>query len=148
MFEPMYTDLLLPTDGSPGTAEALDHALAIAGAHDATVHVLYVVDRRHHMAAPEETKAEIRDALEKESERATDEARRRIEAEGLPTVTAEREGVPHREIVAYAHDHADIVVMGTHGKTGREQLATLGSTTERVVERSNRPVLVVDIGDA
>jgi nucleotide-binding universal stress UspA family protein len=144
----MYTDLLLPTDGSPETAEVLDHALAIAGAHDATVHVLYVVDRRHHMAATEETKAEIRESLEEEAERATAEARSRIEAEGLTAVTVEREGVPHREIVAYADEHADIVVMGTHGKTGREQLVSLGSTTERVVERSDRPVLVVDIGDA
>lgn len=143
----MYTDLLVPTDGSAGTTEALDHALAIAAAHDATVHVLYVVDRRHQMAAPEETKAEIRRSLETEGERALAEARRRIESEGLACVTAKHEGVPHREIVDYADEHTDIVVMGTHGKTGREQLASLGSTTERVVERSDRPVLVVDIGD-
>jgi nucleotide-binding universal stress UspA family protein len=80
----MYTDILLPTDGSQETADALSHTLVIAGAHDATVHVLDIVDRRHQT--------------------------------------------------------------GTHGKTGREQLASLGSTTERVVERSNQPVLVVDIG--
>jgi nucleotide-binding universal stress UspA family protein len=42
---------------------------------------------------------------------------------------------------------ASQTVMGTHGKTGREQLASLDSTTERVVERSDQPVLVVDIGD-
>lgn len=143
----MYTDLLVPTDGSPGTAEVLDHALAIAGAHDATVHVLYVVDRRHYMAAPEETKAEIRASLTSEGEQALDDARSRVKAEGLDTVTAEQGGVPHREIVAYADEHADIVVMGTHGKTGRKQLASLGSTTERVVERSDQPVLVVDIGE-
>jgi len=142
----MYTDLLLPTDGSPGTTDALVHALAIAEGHDATVHVLYVVDRRHQMAAPEETKTEIRSSLAAEGERALDGARRHIEDAGLAAETATREGIPHREIVAHAGEHADIIVMGTHGKTGREQLASLGSTTERVVERSDQPVLVVDIG--
>ncbi len=142
----MYTDVLLPTDGSSGTTEALDHALAVATAHDATVHVLYVVDRRHYMAAADETKAEIKRSLEEEAERAIEDAKIRIEDEGQPCVTEQREGIPHREIVEYAEEHADIIVMGTHGKTGREQVASLGSTTERVVQNSEVPVLVVNIG--
>ena len=142
----MYSDILLPTDGSSGTVEALEHALAVATAHDATVHVLYVVDKRHYMAASEETKAEIKHSLEEEAERALEDARIRIEDEGLTCVTEQREGIPHREITAYATENVDVVVMGTHGKTGAEQVTALGSTTERVVENGEVPVFVVNIG--
>lgn len=143
----MYDDILLPTDGSSGTVEALEHTLATATAHDATVHVLYVVDRRHYMAAPDETKDEIRNSLEEEAERALGDARVRIQDEGIECVTERIEGIPHREIVEYASEHADLIVVGTHGKTGREQIESLGSTTDRVVTRSEMPTLVVDIGD-
>jgi nucleotide-binding universal stress UspA family protein len=37
--------------------------------------------------------------------------------------------------------------MGTHGRTGRDRVANLGSVTERVLESVDLPVLVVDIGD-
>lgn len=141
----MYTDILLPTDGSAGTTEAIEHALAIATAHDATIHVLYVVDRRHYMAAPADAKAEIRTSLESEATRAIEDAQEQIEAGGVSAVTQTDEGIPHRKIVEYAAENTDMVVMGTHGKTGREQVAALGSTTERVVENSDVPVLVVNL---
>ncbi len=35
--------------------------------------------------------------------------------------------------------------MGTHGRTGRDKLTSLGSVTERVIENAKRPVLVVHI---
>jgi nucleotide-binding universal stress UspA family protein len=41
----------------------------------------------------------------------------------------------------------DVIAMGTHGRTGRDRLANLGSVTERVVENAAIPALVVDIGD-
>lgn len=62
------------------------------------------------------------------------------------TTTAIRDGVPHRVILDYADEHgADVVVMGTHGRTGRDKLTSLGSVTERVIENAKRPVLVVHI---
>ena len=42
----MYDDVLIPTDGSEAVDRALDHAIPLAGDHDATVHALYVVDGR------------------------------------------------------------------------------------------------------
>lgn len=142
----MYDVVLLPTDGSNQTTEALEHAIPIAKDNDAVVHVLYVLDRRHFMAATAETKDEIRRSLDEEAERALDEASVRVREEGLECVTSTREGVPHREIEAYAHEVGiDLVVIGTHGKTGPERVATLGSTTERVVKGAEIPVLVVNL---
>lgn len=144
----MYDDILLPTDGSSATTDALDHALTIALDQDATVHVLYVLDKRHYMAASDDSTDEIRRSLEEEAERAVDDAQVRLEEEGVDCETETLEGIPHREITDFASDNEiDLIVMGTHGKTGPDRLASLGSTTERVVKNADEPVLVVEIGD-
>jgi len=142
----MYDDILVPTDGSSGTAEALDHALAIAKG-ETTVHGLYVVDKRHIMAADEDSKAEVRRSLQEEGERALDDLEVTVVDAGVAVTTVCEEGIPYRAVVEYAREHgADLVVMGTHGRTGRQGVEALGSTTERVVENGDMPVLVVDIG--
>jgi nucleotide-binding universal stress UspA family protein len=142
----MYDEILLPTDGSSGTVDAMEHALTVAADQDARIHVLYVVDRRLYTAADAANKDEIRQSLEEEAEVSLDDARVRIEDEGIECVTSRIEGIPHREITDYAdREGIDLVVMGTHGKTGSERVANLGSTTERVVQRADVPVLVVDI---
>jgi nucleotide-binding universal stress UspA family protein len=144
----MYDRILVPTDGSSGTAKTLDHACAIASDNDSTLYALYVVDRRLFLAAEDDTKADVRASLEAEGETALDEARTRAEAAGVEVVTERREGIPHKAIVEYADEiDADLVAMGTHGRTGRDRLAALGSVTERVVEAADRPVLVVNIED-
>lgn len=142
----MYDDILLPTDGSSGTVDALEHAITVASDQDARVHVLYVVDKRLYTAASDENKDEIRQSLEEEAEVALDDARVHIEDEGLECVTHSEDGVPYTTITDFADEEGmDLVVMGTHGQTGREQMVNLGSTTERVLKNASTPVLVVDI---
>ncbi|WP_436912029.1 universal stress protein [Halosimplex marinum] len=144
----MYDDILLPTDGSKGTTETVEHAAAIARDNDATVHALYVVDSRRYRAADADTKDEIVRSLEVEGERAVEDLEIALEDEGLAVETQLRDGIPHREIVDYVEEAGiDLVVMGTHGRTGRDRVQNLGSVTDRVVEDVHAPVLVVDIGD-
>jgi nucleotide-binding universal stress UspA family protein len=53
------------------------------------------------------------------------------------------EGDPASEIVRLAKsEHADLIVLGTHGRTGIERLL-LGSTAEQVLRRAPCPVLAV-----
>jgi nucleotide-binding universal stress UspA family protein len=71
----------------------------------------------------------------------------RAEAEklvGAPRVTSETAiGEPASEIIELAKERgADLVVMGTHGRTGLEH-ALMGSIAERVVRRAHCPVLTV-----
>jgi nucleotide-binding universal stress UspA family protein len=57
--------------------------------------------------------------------------------------TAKSVGEPASEIVAFAQEaHQDLMVVGTHGRTGLRH-ALLGSTAERVVRRAGCPVLTV-----
>jgi nucleotide-binding universal stress UspA family protein len=144
----MYDRILVPTDGSSGTDETLEHALHVAADNEATVHALYVVDRRLFLAADEDTQDDVIATLEAEGEAALDAVETAGDEAGVEVVRERREGIPHTEITDYAAEiDADLLVMGTHGRTGRDRVASLGSVTERVVENVGRPTLVVDIGD-
>ncbi|MBX0323737.1 universal stress protein [Halomicroarcula sp. F13] len=142
----MYDKVLVATDGSPGTTETLAHAVSIARDNDAVLHGLYVVDRRLYLAADKDTQEDVRESLREEGEVALDDIAVGGEEAALETVTRMEEGIPHKVITQYAADEdVDLVVMGTHGRTGRDRVANLGSVTERVVESSPVPVLVVHI---
>lgn len=141
----MYDNVLVATDGSSGTTETLEHAVTIARDNDAVLHGLYVVDRRLVLAAEKDTQEDIRQSLEEEGEVALDEIVVRGEEAGLTVETRMADGIPHKTIADYAENDVDLVVMGTHGRTGRERVANLGSVTERVVGSSPVPVLVVHI---
>jgi len=140
----MYDDILVPTDGSKGTNRAVDHALDIADKYDATVHALYVVNTSAYSTLPSDSNWEsITAALEDEGKRATSEIARRLEDSDLNVKKEVTDGVPHKRILGYADENGiDMIVMGTHGKTGLDRLL-LGSVTEKVVRASEVPVLTV-----
>jgi nucleotide-binding universal stress UspA family protein len=143
----MYDAILVPTDGSEGVDRTLEHALEMARNHDATIHALYVVDRRFELAA-EEDRDDTIERLSDRGERAVAAVAERAADAGVDVVTNVREGIPYKAIIEYAADAGvDVIAMGTHGRTGRDRLAHLGSVTERVVQNATVPVFVVNIGD-
>jgi nucleotide-binding universal stress UspA family protein len=143
----MYDAILVPTDGSEGVDRTLDHALGMARNHGATVHALYVVDRRFELAADGD-RDDLIARLTDRGEAAVAAVAERAEAAGVDAVTGVREGIPYKTILGYADDAGvDVITMGTHGRTGRDRLAHLGSVTERVVENATVPVFVINIGD-
>ncbi|GAB3312954.1 universal stress protein [Haloplanus rallus] len=143
----MYDAILVPTDGSEGVERTLDHALEMARNHDATVHALYVIDRRFELAADED-RDDLIARLTERGEGAVAAVAERAGAAGVDAVTGVREGIPYKTILGYADEaDVDVIAMGTHGRTGRDRLAHLGSVTERVVENATVPVFVVNIGD-
>lgn len=138
----MYDDILVPTDGSEGTAETLRHALHIAEDNDATLHGLYVVDKRIYFAAEEADREDVASDIGADGEDALAEVSAAAEDAGVPVRTELRRGVPYRDILSYAADaEIDLIVMGTHARTAKDRITHLGSTTERVVKNSERPVL-------
>ncbi len=69
----------------------------------------------------------------------------RTEAEqaGVRVVSADTGGEPESAIADYVNQHAfDLVVMGTHARTGREHMLT-GSVAESTVRLARCPVMVV-----
>lgn len=145
----MYDTVLVPTDGSEGTATVLSHAVDLADRHNATVHTVYVMDKRQLMGAPEEISQDLRTELRERGEAAVAQVREHAESADFDVITDITEGIPYRTILDYIETNdIDVIVMGTHGRTGRDRLETLGSVTERVVKHANIPVLVVTIEDS
>ncbi|WP_251343803.1 universal stress protein [Haloplanus halophilus] len=139
----MYERVLVPTDGSDAAAAAAEHAIDIASAYGATVHALYVADVRMSPISTGMDREAVRDLLDRSNRDPTGAVRERADAAGVPVVEALRIGVPHEAIGAYVDDHdVDLVVMGTHGRTGLER-TMLGSVTERVLRTVDAPVLTV-----
>ncbi len=136
-----FDSVLVPTDGSDCAAAAVDHAIELATATDAALHVVTVVDLGVFW---DESAAIALDALEDAGERVTQRVVERAGDAGVATAeTAVLNGTPHHEILSYADEHdVDCIVMGTHGRTGLDRVL-LGSVTERVVRHSDVPVISV-----
>lgn len=63
--------------------------------------------------------------------------------ERIPCETIVRKSVAaHHEIVDYANEHADLLVMSTHGRSGLSRML-LGSTTEQVIQHLEIPQITV-----
>jgi nucleotide-binding universal stress UspA family protein len=138
----MYDTILVPTDGSPGSERAIDHAVDFARTYDATLHGLYVVDDGAVPVAGAET---VDDGLTSRGRRALDLVRDRATERDVPFEGELRRGDPTREILRYVETAGvDLVVMGTHGRTGIER-HLLGSVTERVVRAAPVPVVTVGL---
>lgn len=142
----MYERVLVPTDGSEGVESAAEHAIDIARTYGAELHVLYAVDTAS-LSVEVNTAAIIED-LEAEGAEATAEVAEQAEAAGVERVRTEViHGIPHETILDYAEDNAaDLVVMGTHGRTGLDRYL-IGSVTEKVVRKSDVPVLTVRLSE-
>jgi nucleotide-binding universal stress UspA family protein len=140
-------NVLVPTDFSETSAIALRYGKALAGAFDASLHLLHVV--QEPLAQPWAVEAYgfslatlqeewIREAKARMATTLSDAERAKYRAE-LATVL----GHPVVEILKYAADHlADLIVLGTHGR-GPLGHMVMGSVAERVVRKAPCPVLTV-----
>ncbi|WP_440763626.1 universal stress protein [Natronorubrum sp. DTA7] len=133
--------IVVPTDGSAHAEVALERALTVAAHHDATVHLLSIVDVT---PAGIEDQNDLRlDRLERYARRVVEEGVERAANLGVETEVMVTYGSTHRKIRTYADDvDADLLVMGTHGRSGLDRLL-LGSVTERVLRTATTPVLTV-----
>jgi nucleotide-binding universal stress UspA family protein len=136
----MYDRILVPTDGSEGSAVALDHAIDLARGYGASIHGLYVTDRRSYAGMAGDMDREVIREEEEMGQRALDRIEAAATGAGTEVTTALAVGIPHERIVeAITERDVDLVVMSTHGRTGLERML-LGSTTEKVLRLS--PVAV------
>lgn len=137
----MYTTILHPTDGSAGARRAADHAIELASDHDATLHVLSVVDRRR-WEEPALSSVELAvDAAEDDAHERLEALADRARAAGVDAETRVSHGVPAEEIVDYAREvDADAIVLGARGES---DAPGLGSTARRVASRADCPVVTV-----
>ena len=143
------THILLTTDFSDASEEAVTKAGEMARATGAKLTVLNV----HHQApaAPEAVippdKQVTPAELDAEARQKLDDLRSTLlqGVESVSLVSLENVSAP-LAICEYATQHGiDLIVIGTHGRTGMSRLL-LGSVAEKVVRHASCPVLVVPHG--
>jgi nucleotide-binding universal stress UspA family protein len=134
--------VLVPTDGSDAAERAADHALALADSYGAAVSVVYVVDTSTY--ALKDAPRSVVGLLKEGGTNAIEAIATDVQDRGISVTTDLLRGTPEREILDYA-DGADasLIVMGTRG-WGIDSDRLLGSTTARVLRRSDRPILTVN----
>lgn len=134
--------ILVTTDFSDFSIAALEYAFSLATVHDASVHLLHVVDSRQWPTLRKSGKvsaASLEQAARKNMQQFISET---VDEYSVVTPVI-RTGIPADEIAQYAREaQVDLIVMATHGRTGLAH-ALIGSIAEKVIRCSTVPVFVV-----
>jgi nucleotide-binding universal stress UspA family protein len=138
--------ILFPTDFSQGARAAMEYAVALARDYKAKLILLYVIQDisiAEWYIPSSISAADLVEDMQRSAEREIDKLG--IEIAGA-VATVEKlvvRGVPFVEIIRTAKERkADMIVIGTHGRTGIDHML-FGSTAEKVVRKSSCPVLTV-----
>ena len=138
--------ILFPTDFSDNSYAALDYATKLAEFYKAELCLLHVVNSPIQHDSFLLSSFQI-DDIERKATSAKRQAllnliKTRI-GEQVPVKVMLRRGVPLGEIINAARKcEADLIVMGTHGRTGLPQML-IGSVAKKVVRYAPCPVLTV-----
>jgi nucleotide-binding universal stress UspA family protein len=134
--------ILIATDGSEYTKEAVTYGLKLAKELGAEVAALYVIDQTPLVSYPmDSASVSVYSLLETEGKRAVEEVRAEGESIGVKVTSIVLEGSPTRKIIEVAADY-DLIVLGTLGRSAFSKLF-MGSVAERVTRYAPSPVLVV-----
>jgi len=145
---PAYQRILVPLDGSPFAAQALDSATDLAERTGATLLLLTVLPPLQTLSFAEAGlrpywSEAARIAAADSATLALTTTAVRLESQGLAVRTLLRHGSPAAEIVHCATDEAaDLIVLATHGRSGLPRL-WLGSVALGVVRSATQPVLTM-----
>lgn len=141
----MFEKILCPVDFSEFTDEILAYAVNIAKRFDSELHLIHVIPNLNYFTPYEsfltpENLVAIERNIEGEVGKDFDKITSKLD---LPFKRIVKTGVTFVEIIDYIKDQGiDLVVMGTHGRSGIEHIL-IGSVAEKVVRKSPCPVLTV-----
>lgn len=139
--------ILHPTDFSPASRKALAKAVALAQETRGELTILHVRSLVMPMAGESymtpQTYEQIERTAQAEARRQLDRVVAQARKRGVRVKGLLAQGTPHDEIIRAARRaKADMIVMGTHGRTGLPRFF-LGSVAGRVVSMAACPVLTV-----
>jgi nucleotide-binding universal stress UspA family protein len=139
----MFSQILVPLDGSELSERALADACSLSERYSASLTLLTVMLRfpesRLHVPL-------VDDHSQERGRKYLEEAAGRLPA-GVHAETVVQLGVPAFEIASYARRQGvDLIVMSTHGTTGTDRIRSpMGSTAWTVLHDTPCPVLLVPV---
>ena len=143
----MFTSILITTDGSEKAVIAASKAVELAKEQAAKLTAVVVIDPFPYIGLGEASAFGLQAYLSEAQAMATqslDGVRAMAEAAGVPFMaeTIERSAVFEGILDAATEQGCDLIVMGSHGRSGVKALI-LGSETQKVLTHSRIPVLVI-----
>lgn len=142
-----YQHILVPIDGSETSLAAVHKAAEFAQAFNAKITVAQVMTLDPYVAAEYISAAQSNDMIERARSAILDDlatAKAKFAELGVEVETQLLEGqVVHRELIDAAEKlAADLIIIGSHGRTGLKKLF-LGSVAQNVLSEVHIPVLVI-----
>jgi nucleotide-binding universal stress UspA family protein len=148
MNDTIFRKVMVATDGSEQAKKAVDRALEIANVGEKKLYVVHVIPLGEYYASmPPSVDAEWIQIMDEHLRTEGKEAIAYVENAGkdanIEVEPVVLEGNPAHEIIDFAEKNdIDLIVMGTHGKTGLDRFL-IGSVAENVIRHSKKTVLVV-----
>jgi nucleotide-binding universal stress UspA family protein len=145
MTEEQFKKILIATDGSDNSKNAVNSGIEIAKINNADVYAVYVIPPVSAPAAQRgRSWAEsIRQDLTEDGKKATKDVEDAAKGTGINVETILLEGNPSEEIINFAEKNdMDLIVLGSLGKSGIEKFL-IGSVAEKVVRNAKKQVLIV-----
>ncbi len=143
--------ILVPIDFSVCSLAALEHALAMAGRFGSSVDVLHVwslprtLGPSDAVALPGHRHETVAAFAGSQRSQLLDELMVDVAGRGVEVRSRVDCGDPSAEIIRIAEaDGYDLIVMGTHGRSGLSHLLR-GSVAEQVIRRAPCPVLTIRV---
>jgi nucleotide-binding universal stress UspA family protein len=139
--------ILVPIDFSEFSDKALDFALLIAEQFGAALEIVHAVVLFQDDIDEEQRLLEYEEQLKRKEKRirnSMEDNRQKVKSKGIRVKSQILRGISAADVILdYLNDHVfDMVIMGTHGRTGLKHLLH-GSVAEKVVRLSPAPVLTV-----
>ena len=143
-------NILFATDFSESSDFSIKHALLFSKTFNAKLHVLHVVNEPVDLSGfyvPHISFEKLEEEIAEGAQKMMDNFIK-SNLKGFDNFeTFVVSGVPFNVILDKATEiDADLIIMGTHGRTGLDHVL-FGSTAEKVVRKSQIPVLTVRIGE-
>jgi nucleotide-binding universal stress UspA family protein len=142
----MLEKILYPTDFSDASKKALDYIKQLKQAGIKEVVVLHVIDEREIDAIFQHSAVRFEDivrSIRADAKKDMDAVERELKKDGLTVKVRIERGIPFREILRVEEEEGiSAIVIGSHGKSNIKEML-LGSVSEAVIRKSEKPVLVV-----
>lgn len=142
-----FKSILVATDGSKYSAAAASEAIGLARRNNSSLTVISVVPSELTTPTDIDFTVNQRELIaEKEmhnAEKSAKDVKEAAQKEGVSARAFVMTGKPSEAVIQLAQEKkADLIVLGSHGRTGVEKLL-MGSVAERVIVLASCPVLVV-----
>lgn len=144
----MFKTILFATDFSESSDHAFEYALSLARKFESRLGIIHVISEPVDLRGfyvPHISFDKLEEEIEQGALKMMEKFCRTHTHDYSKVESFVVPGIPYDEIIKKAQEiSADLIVVGTHGRTGLDHVL-FGSTAEKVVRKSTIPVMTIRI---